>query len=79
MKEREEAGMLVCNETQIRSYIVVAYTMKYNEPNVSEWPRIVKEIIEDIGAHPATIKAVFRKCRDGDPNPAERKKELDLR
>jgi len=83
MREQQEAGFLVCNQTHIRTYVMVAYVVRFKEPDESEWSRIAKLLSQEIGSKPDNIKDVFRKCRDGDANPelqrqgAGRPKKLD--
>jgi hypothetical protein len=69
MKERKDEGYLVCNQTQARTYIFVAYVKRYNEPDESDWPNIITTLATETGMDRRSIEAVFVKCRNGDPNP----------
>jgi hypothetical protein len=69
MKERKAAGIRVCNQTQVRTYIVVAFTLRFHEPDESDWSGMITSLSEETGMNKGSIKKVFQKCRSGDPNP----------
>jgi hypothetical protein len=69
IKERKEDGHRVCNQTQLRTYIVVAYAQRFHEPDESEWPQIMTTLVQETGMGGRSIREVFTKCLSGDPNP----------
>jgi hypothetical protein len=74
MKEREEAGYVVIDQTKVRSYVTTVYFKRFKEPDESEWPQIAQKLCSEVGLNTNSIKDVFKKCRDGDPHP-ERQRE----
>jgi hypothetical protein len=74
MKEREESGLVVCSQTEMRIYIKVAYVSRYDEPDESDWGRIAGDLSKETGMRRATIKEIFKKCRSGERNPEKQKK-----
>jgi hypothetical protein len=74
MKERREAGQRVCNQTQVRTYIIVAYTQRFLEPDESDWRGIITTLQKETGLNRESIRAIFLKCRSGDPEPEKQRK-----
>ena len=60
MKELKEAGHRVLDQTQLRTYIVVAFTKRFKEPNESDWPSIAEILAAETGMNKRSIKAVFK-------------------
>jgi len=73
MADREAAGFQVCNQTELRMYCVVAYRVRFGEPDESDWGGYAGVLSDEIGMNKESIKAVFRRCRDGDIGPAAQK------
>ena len=74
MKERAASGHTVTTQTEMRIYIKVAYSSRFKEPDESEWKRIAQIMSNETGVRSDTIKAIFKKCRFGDPAPEKQKK-----
>ena len=73
MSEREELGLYVCTEQQIRTYLCVAYALRFDEPDEAEWPGIARQLTIEVNCDPRTVTDVFKKCRDRDEKAVQRK------
>ena len=73
MAEAEAAGFQVCSQEQLRTYCVVAYRRRFEEPDEVEWAGHCAQLSKETGMNKQTIREVFRKCRDGVKEPEKQK------
>ena len=74
---REEAinnGRVPLTEEHYRSYYLVCYLHRYDEPPEEDWDDIIKTIQLEVGGTRKAIKSVFEKAQNGDFNATRRKK-----
>ena len=45
----KDAGSLVVSEKMKRGYVWTAYVVRYHEPAVEDWPKIITELSADLG------------------------------
>lgn len=48
-QDRINAGLHACNQTHVRTCVVVAYVVRYKEPPESDWNVIARELHKEIG------------------------------
>ena len=59
-------GLLVVTQEEKKIAIKVWYITEFDEPDESEWPRIITELSKHFGLHLETIKKSFTVCHNGE-------------
>jgi hypothetical protein len=69
MQERIDEGLRVCNQTETRTYLYVAYVNRFQKPVTPEWASIIPILAKETGMDPRSVKAVSQRCLGGNANP----------
>jgi len=83
MEEKETMGFLVVTQEELRIAVKVCYVIEFNEPDESDWPKLISQLSTRFGMHYNTVKQLFTSCHDGQTSPekqmkgAGRKHKLD--
>jgi hypothetical protein len=56
MQERKDAGFLVCNQTEARTYIFVAYVNRFKEPATPDWPEHISTLAKETNWNGSTVR-----------------------
>ena len=74
MKEKLAEGLHVCNQRMMRSYVVVAFCMRFEaSPEKSDWSEYANQLQNEIGMNKRSILNIFDKCLNGDRSPEKQK------
>lgn len=71
MREVEDSGRVVVSQEDKRNYIKVAYAIRYDEPDVSDWGQIAGVLMGETCMRCDTILEIFNKCHSGVPHPEQ--------
>ena len=74
MAEKETMGLLVVTQEEMRIAVKVCYAREFNQPDESNWPKIINQLSARFGTNYRSIKQVFTSCRNGQTNPEKQKK-----
>ena len=69
LDEKRKNGLRVCTQTEVRTHIVVAYTLRFQEPDECDWPTISHVLSKETGMNQRSILYVFKRCREGEETP----------
>lgn len=61
LSDRDEFGLVVVTEEQIRCYVAVAFALRFDEPARKEWDEPVSLITKELGCDRRTVLSVFEK------------------
>ena len=73
MEEKRAMGLLVVTQEEMRITVKVCYVTEFDEPDESDWPKIITELTKCFGLHPQTIRQVFTACCNEEANPEKQK------
>ena len=65
MRQQEDEGKLAIHPSDYRAYYLICYQVRFDEPEKSEWPRLIKQIQSEVGGEATTIRNVFENARTG--------------
>jgi predicted component of type VI protein secretion system len=83
LSEREKKGLLKVTQEMVRSYVIVAFVSRFQEPAEEDWKRIVAVLVsEGVPMDPRTIRQIFKNCQAGNTSSkqksgAGRKRKLE--
>ena len=79
LRDREAHGMIPVSEEQIRTYIAVAFALRFDEPAKEEWSSAKKILCQEVGVTERTVLKIFGRAHATARSPVGRRKNNNER